>query len=65
VLCPLVFESLRVREIREARTNFRDVEVSVWVKPIWRSWTLGSKEESKCVIRFMDPLFFGYSVTCN
>jgi hypothetical protein len=27
------------------------------VRPIWRAWTPGSKEESTCVVRFLDPLF--------
>jgi hypothetical protein len=48
---------LRVREIRKAWTSFGDVEVSVWVRPIWRAWTPGSKEESTCVVRFLDLLF--------
>jgi hypothetical protein len=57
LLCLSVFESWRVREIRKAWTSFGDVEVSVWVRPIWRAWTPGSKEESTCVVRFLDPLF--------
>ncbi len=57
LLCLSVFESLRVREIRKAWTSFGNVEVSVWVRLIWRAWTPGSKEESTCVVRFLDPLF--------
>ncbi len=60
LLCLSVFESLRVREIKKAWTSFGDVEVSVWVRPIWRAWTPGSKEESTCVVRFLDPFFFCY-----
>jgi hypothetical protein len=48
---------LRVREIRKAWTSFGNVEVSVWVRLIWRAWTPRSKEESTCVVRFLDPLF--------
>jgi hypothetical protein len=57
LLCLSGFESLRVREIRKAWTSFGDVEVLIWVRPIWRAWTPGSKEESTCVVRFLDPLF--------
>ncbi len=52
-----VFESLRIREIRKAWMSFGDVEVSVGVRSIWRADTPGSKEESTCVVRILDPLF--------
>ncbi len=58
LLCLSVFESLRIREISKAWTSFGDVEVSVGVRSIWRTWTLGSAEESTCVVRFSDPLLF-------
>ncbi len=61
LLCLSIFESLRVREIRKAWTSFGDVEVSVGVRPIWRAWTPGYTKESTCVVRFLDPLFFGYT----
>ncbi len=57
LLCLSVFESLRIKEIRKAWTNFGDVEVSIGVRSIWRAWTPGSTEESTCVVRFLDPLF--------
>jgi hypothetical protein len=52
-----VFESLRIREIRQAWTSFGDVEVLVGVRSVCRAWTLGSTQESTCVVRFPDPLF--------
>jgi hypothetical protein len=58
LLCLSVFESLRIREIRKAWKGFGDVEVSVGVRSIWRTWTLGSTEDSTCVVRFPDPLFW-------
>ncbi len=57
LLCLSVFESLRIREIREAWTRFGDVELSVGVRSIWKTWTPGTTEESTCVVRFPDPLF--------
>jgi hypothetical protein len=58
LLCLSVFESLRIRKISKAWTSFGDVEVSVGVRSIWRTWTPGSTEESTCVVRFPDPLLF-------
>ncbi len=57
LLCLSIFESLRIREIRKAWKGFGDVEVSVGVRSIWRTWTPGSTEESTCVVRFLDLLF--------
>jgi hypothetical protein len=62
LLCLSVFESLRIREIRKAWTSFGDVELSVGVRSIWRTWTPGSTEESTCVARFLDFFFFGYTL---
>jgi hypothetical protein len=56
LLCLSVSESLRIRDISRAWTSFGDVEVSVGVRSIWRTWTPGSTEESTCVVRFPDPL---------
>jgi hypothetical protein len=56
VLCLSVSESLRIRKISRAWTSFGDVEVSVGVRSIWRTWTPRSTEESTCVVRFPDPL---------
>jgi hypothetical protein len=36
--------------------------VSVRVRSIWRTWTPGSIEESTCVVRFPDPLFWLHGV---
>jgi len=58
LLCLSVFESLRIREISKAWTSFGNVEVSVGVRSMWRTWTPGSAEESTCVVRFSDPLLF-------
>ncbi len=58
LLCLSVFESLRIRKISKAWTSFGDVEVSLGVRSIWRTWTPGSTEESTCVVRFPDPLLF-------
>ncbi len=63
LLCLSVFESLRIREIRKAWKGFEDVEVSVGVRSIWRTWTPRSTEESTCVVRFPDPLFWYYTNT--
>ncbi len=58
LLCLSIFESLRIREIRKSWKGFGDVEVSIGVRSSWRTWTLGSTEESTCVVRFPDPLFW-------
>jgi len=57
LLCPTVFELLRIREIRKSWTGFGDVEASVGMRSICRTWASGSTRESTCVVRILDPLF--------
>ncbi len=57
LLCLTIFELLRIKEIRKAWTGFGDVEASVGMRSIYRTWASGSTRENTCVVRILDPLF--------
>ncbi len=61
LLCLTVFELLRIREIRKAWTGFGDVDASVGMRSVCRTWASGSTRESTCVVRILDLLFLATS----
>jgi len=65
LLCLTVFELLKIREIRKSWTGFGDVEASVGMRSICKTWASGSTRESTCVVRILDLLFLATPSFCN
>jgi hypothetical protein len=62
--CVVVYVGLWVvkdQREKEGSSNLRDAKVPIGVGSICGAWMSGFIEDNICVVRFMDPLSFGYS----